>query len=230
MLRPTRILLIAIRIGAIALFISAGTLGRDEYRSSLQPRDMLQALATDGPPAVAFDIAALSTAAQVHHLDDCALVQMDLATTLFGTDERNHLASACLDLADQVLARSPTSSIAHFAAAVSALQLGQDQRFHDAYTAAQMTAPSEGWLASRRMSLGFATWPSLTPENRTALDRDLQLMLNSPVAIAIVASHYLRQPRLQQSILATVEQQPLLVQRAFLNAVRTISASDGKRL
>lgn len=124
--------------------------------------------------------------------------------------QRQETALICGNLAGQVLDRMPSHGTAFLVAAQSAGRpenrayfLEQSQRF----------APSEGWLAERRIVLAL---------QEDALDsryaqKDLQLVLTTQGGAEFLAKLYLAQPETRDGLTAAVLSTPEPIRRRFVN-------------
>jgi hypothetical protein len=157
---------------------------------------------------------------QVRSMNRCYDSQTSLAARLYPKPDRGALAQLCLLRAQKILTTSPSMSVAHLAAAVSYLRLGAQARFDRALTLAQQTATFEGWLASRRVDISIVVFEQLSDEARDGFERDVSVLLGKRSTRKIVADRFVRFPAVQDLVLLVAEQQPIQVQKNFLNEVR----------
>lgn len=153
--------------------------------------------------------------------------------SLFGqvqsTPSRQDVAEACLSLARQALAQTPTLSLAHFVVARSHLQLGDVDAFNRALALSQRTGSAEGWIAQRRFDLAIGANERLDALGRAALAQDTALLLRSTDGVDLVADRYVRSETAREAILGEAEKLAAGDQRRFLVRVRDAQQSlDGE--
>ncbi len=168
--------------------------------------------------------AAWATSSRLAQLDDCASVQMRREAPFLPMAERRASARTCLRLARSVLRGSPTLSLAHYAVAVSALQMGDRRLFRHALITARTTGANEAWLASRRLNLGLIAFDRLPAQDLAGLEQDLAVLLSNGATTANLGQMLALYPQRRGFLLATIERQPPRLQELFLRRVSLQSA------
>lgn len=142
------------------------------------------------------------------------------------SDVLGGLARSCAEAAATVLRSSPTDSVAYLVAAEASLRQQDQPGFVGALTLAQRTAPSEGWLAERRLDLiGSRPGAGLDdPALRAIAEADLRMLFQSDAHLAFLARLRTTRPALRALVVAIAETLPNDRQRRFLQAVRAAQA------
>lgn len=133
---------------------------------------------------------------------------------------RTRIAGHCLGLADGILARAPTLSLAHLVRA-GALHATAAPGFAEALHLSQATGPAEGWIAQRRFDLAARGHAALDAPARAAFAQDAALLIAGGAGRELVAARYLRHPEIREAVTAAAETLPAALQRGFLAEVET---------
>jgi hypothetical protein len=136
-------------------------------------------------------------------------------------DLRDRMAERCAGLAMAILRRSPTDAIAHLVRAEAALYDGDMAGFAQALTLAQRNAPSEGWIAQRRIDLVAMVAGPVPDPLRAGLDADLALLFGTPEYLRALALIYQQRETMRPFLTAAAELQPPEVQARFLALLRS---------
>lgn len=104
---------------------------------------------------------------------------------------RQNIATACEARADEILAASPTFSLAHLVKAGAAHNRADVDAVEHALSLAQMTAPFEGQLATRRLRLLFLSGVTAPA---SGLENDVKVVAQSSDFTAFLARFYWTYP------------------------------------
>lgn len=205
---------------AIALFTI-----RSEYDAMMVQTDETQIFisAMQEEPVFA---SSLSYASQNAQMRSCDQQMNSVVGPLFGQTAMGNIASGCADRADEILATTPSLSIAHLVKANVFAQGGDTAAMIDAYQISHDAAPNEGWLATRRLRLALRVNPALFGD---AARNDARTMIESNIYRPYLAEYYQSNPTQRDWITASVEGVDAKFLRSFLNLVRS-SAAGGLAL
>ena len=133
---------------------------------------------------------------------------------------RLQIATYCADAAAQFLARTPSSALGHFTAAVAAWTGGEDEAMNAHMLASHENGRFENWLAMRRFKLALAASDALSAKGEAALDGDILSLLQSAAGRNFLAAYYVHRPAFRDRIGQAAETLSENIQGSFLGVVR----------
>lgn len=136
---------------------------------------------------------------------------------------RERVVASCLELAEAVQASSPTASLPHLIEAQALhLRNAAPERAQAAFVQAQALAPSEGWLAARRLRFGVPIWADLRDAQamQSALAADVQLIVAIERFRPLLVDIYEKQPKRRDWLLAAMTNASDQDKRRFLVDIR----------
>lgn len=142
----------------------------------------------------------------------------------FSTEQtRQNIATACETRADDILASSPTFSLAHLVKAGAARNRSETGAVVQALSLAQMTAPFEGQLATRRLRMLFFSGPdAIAP----SLESDVKVVAQSQDFVGFLARFYWRYPERRPWLTEVFETlEPEAARRVFRSIRRAAPGS-----
>lgn len=162
-------------------------------------------------------------------LDNCVRIISSLYARLQPADRKGAVARNCLEAADAITRRNPSSSYAWYVGALAAERLGDLAGMNARLQQSQQTGASEQWIAELRVPLAETHADHLTPEVRAAIDQDIRMLVDSTRGIASIAARYVAEEGFRERVTAIVETMPESDQRRFVSRVRSAAgqASGG---
>jgi hypothetical protein len=140
------------------------------------------------------------------------------------TDTRRLVLEHCLASADAIVGESPSYAFGWFIGALAATTLGDVEGFNARLKNAQVTGPSEQWIAELRVGLVEDNYAHATADVLTRHDADLRLLVQSPRGIQSIAARYASEPDFKSRITTIVETMPEADQARFVAEVRRAMA------
>jgi hypothetical protein len=184
--------------------------------------DRLQALESDRP-------AVMSRDARKIVLDTCTGLTTTVAGLLLRTETRRAEADWCAGRAADFAESAPTAGYAWYVAAQLAADRHDQTAFADDLGRAYATAPTEQWLAERRVALAETHLAELTPDLLASHQRDLALLVQSARGVAAIARRYVAEPDFRNRIAAIVATLPNADQARFVATIRAQIAAGQTR-
>lgn len=165
----------------------------------------------------------LSTTAETQALADCMvpLQQLNSLEMRFqpaGTADA--IKERCREKAELVSRRTPTLSLAWYIKAMLGAIDGDAQALNDNLTRSRAVAPSEQWLAERRIALGEDNFSILDAEGLRSHKADLALMVQSSNGLRSLSRRYIQDPNFRERVASVVETMPQDVQARFLASLQ----------
>jgi hypothetical protein len=134
----------------------------------------------------------------------------------------------CQNQARGALRSSPSSTLAHYTLALTAMASGQSDVANAELLASQQNGPFEGWIAKRRFKLALNLGDKLDGDGISALDGDITALLQSPKGRKFLAKYYAARPALQDRILNLAGKQGEGVQAGLLKEItKALTAKAG---
>lgn len=130
------------------------------------------------------------------------------------------VAENCEAEADHALRQHPTLSEAHYLRAYAAYLRNDPETVRRELAQAQRGAPSDQWLAVRRVNLAQKLWPGEAIVGAYALQDDLGLLIASNDGLSVATRLYIRHPQLREMIVASTEPLDDAARLRFLNRLR----------
>jgi hypothetical protein len=171
--------------------------------------DRIEAIAADNPPVV-------SMGGRNLVLDNCAALATTTPGRLISTERRDVVARWCAGAAARFAAAAPSYGYAWYVAALMAADRGDADGFASSLARSYLTAPSEQWLAERRVALAEANPDEMTPDLLALHDRDLALLVRSKRGIATIVQRYVATPAFRDRISRVVGTLPNEEQSRFV--------------
>lgn len=170
--------------------------------------------AEDGVPAIPQASSTFAMTRQMLQCDDW----MVWIFAGFSTEQaRQNLATACETRADEILASSPTFSLAHLVKAGAARNRSDIPAVVEALSLAQMTAPFEGQLATRRLRMLFLSGPdAIAP----SLESDVTVVAQSSDFVGFLARFYWTYPERRPWLTEVLETLDPKDARRVLNRIK----------
>lgn len=138
---------------------------------------------------------------------------------------RHRLSTSCGRLAALVLDRSPSDGLAWLVHAESALARDDTDDFIRTVARSQLSAPSEGWIAERRIDLAAQAYERAPRDIEILLRQDIGMLFASSVAnLPFLARQFAQRPALRPMLTDSAEVQPADIQTRFLKLVRQIGS------
>jgi hypothetical protein len=111
----------------------------------------------------------------------------------------------CAETAKSFAAQSVSFSYARLVAAEAGGLLGDHAELNDGLLTSQRTAPSELWLAARRVSLAERYRGQLRSDTAAAIDDDIRLNLLNEAGAEAIAYRMLRSPAFRERVTSLAE-------------------------
>jgi hypothetical protein len=159
-----------------------------------------------------------SLRAQRELMDTCTKVRLGLFYGLQSAEIRAQIDQNCIKMADDVLRRSPTLSVAHV---TRMLHAATPDDLVDALVASKATAPFEYWDAQKRISTGLPLFGDGFSDLDTAIISDVGFVMALASGRDFLAQTYIDNISLRPAITQLVEAAPSSEQAAFLSRVRS---------
>ena len=134
---------------------------------------------------------ATSTFAITRQMEQCDNWMTSIVAGFASEQALQNIAIACEARADDILASTPSFSLAHLVKAGVARTRSDADVIVQSLSAAQITAPFEGALATRRLRLFFLSGPDVTA---TSLENDVKVVAMSPNFRPFLAQFYWTYP------------------------------------
>lgn len=147
----------------------------------------------------------LSVASARLVLDNCYDAMQGVYGRLRPSAERRSVAETCGALAEATTAGMPSYAFAWYVAAIAAVERADPHGLVAALRQAQLTAPTEQWLAELRVALAEDHFAELPDDVRRNHERDLALLVISNRGIASIARRYVDDPGFRARIADIVE-------------------------
>lgn len=187
-------------------YFSGGVLASERFQAIAEDR------LTPGP----------STASQRLVLDSC----LDAITSIYGRTQpaarRAAVHRTCMDLADRIVAVSPTHSYAWFIGALAAEHLDDLSGMSSRLARSQATGPTEQWIAELRVDLAERHLAALQDDARGGHDRDLAMLVASDRGVRTIARRYARDQSFRNRIVPLIETMSMEQQRRFLRSIAAV--------
>lgn len=171
--------------------------------------------------APAISNASYSTSSRSDALKSCDAALAEPFSSLQPTDQRQVIATHCLNLSQKILNETPTLSLAYYVAALSSYHLGDTAAGRKHMLNSQKFGPYEGWLAERRFM--FIAHQHCAGFAELALS-DIRTMLTTQSGAEILARFFQARPELRDAIKIAAGQSFARNQQRFLNLVRRLES------
>lgn len=163
----------------------------------------------------------LSTNGQIDLLSGCVFALESWKTKFRSKEDTSKVVENCATEANRVLGFNPHLSEAHYLIAyTSYLRESEDQAVHS-LAAAQQTAPTDQWLAVRRVNLAQAMFPGEPEIAEYNLQNDLGLLIASNRGLDTATRLYIKYPQLREMIVASTENLSDSARLRFLNKLQS---------
>lgn len=224
MLKPG-ILQLAVGLGFLSIFVIALQCLPEELAGQRQigrESASVYVKALGGVPEFAASRSWRVQQAQLTQCDDLLAPRYAAIAT---PQTRQRVTEACLQRADEVRRSSPTASLAHLIRARALVQMNRADSAMVAFSLAQQTAPSEGWLAARRLrfameSVGAAASNMTASAIDVAAQADVLTVLQTDAYLPLLVQIYQVQPVQRAWLLGVIEQGPEARKHRFLKMLR----------
>jgi hypothetical protein len=153
-------------------------------------------------------------------LDTCTELATSMTGRLMRTAERQRDIGWCADTAAHFAAAAPGYGYAWYVTALMAAEQKDATGLAEGLSRSYATAPTEYWLAERRVALAEAHVEELDPALTAAHDRDLALLVQSRRGIADIARRYVAVPGFRERIGDIVATLPDVDQARFIDTLR----------
>ncbi len=208
----------------------ASWFGSVEYLSFLQrsrePAALFSPIATESIQLAG----ARSISSQLQQMTFCLNQHKTLKFLIAPLAVREAFSTACLTRADQILAQSPSRSVAHLERADALWHLNRTGEALDALERAQASGASEGWMAAARARIALSIASGETPESSggASVDadtraralalaaHDIAVLADSPQIEGRLVPLYRNAPALRDWFIGVMETQPPQAQERFL--------------
>lgn len=147
----------------------------------------------------------ITTNAQIELLTGCIYALESWKTAFEARDAVLTVARNCAEEADGILAYNAQLSEAYFLKAYNAFLLEDDAQVRVQLAQAQATAPTDQWLAVRRVNLAQKLWPGEPSIGAYDLKHDLGLLIASNNGLDTATRLYIRYPSLRDLIIEATE-------------------------
>ncbi len=165
-----------------------------------------------------------SANAQIDLLSGCVFALESWKTAFQAKDAVLNVAKKCADEADNILAMNPQLSEAHYLKAYHAYLIGDEDAVRASLGGAQSTAPTDQWLAVRRVNLSQKLWPGEPLVGDYDLQSDLGLLIASNHGLDTATRLYIRYPSLRELIVLSTEELEDQDRLRFLNRLKSAVA------
>lgn len=166
----------------------------------------------------------LSSNGQIDLLTGCIFALESWKTAFQAKDAVLNVAKNCADEADSVLEMNAQLSEAHYLKAYHAYLTGDESAVRSYLGGAQVTAPTDQWLAVRRVNLSQKLWPGEHLVGDYDLKSDLGLLIASNHGLDTATRLYIRYPSLRELIVQSTEELDDQDRQRFLNRLKTAVA------
>lgn len=143
--------------------------------------------------------------AQIELLSGCIFALESWKTTFQARDAILTVAQNCVDEADRILAFNSQLSEAHYLKAYQGFLLEDEARVRSELGLAQQVAPTDQWLAVRRVNLSQKLWPGVAEIGAYDLKSDLGLLIASNNGLDTATRLYIKHPSLRELIIEATE-------------------------
>ena len=140
--------------------------------------------------------------------------------------EREQLVISCGQMADAILAKSPTDSFAWLVRAAAHAAQDDNPGFNVALRNSQLSGPNEGWLANMRVQVAEANLTALTEETLIGHEHDMQVA--ATVYSPTLARRYVSDEDFRIRMTKVLETMQPQDQRRFLAAIRAALTTSGR--
>lgn len=162
-------------------------------------------------------------------LDACVEAISGAYGRLQAGEDRRRVLESCRRHADQITAEAPSYSYGWYVGARAAAELGDKAGLNMRLRNAQITGPTEQWVAELRVALAEDHYAAVTPEVRSRHDADLRLLVTSRRGIDTIAARYVADPDFRARITAVVEAMPEDDQARFVGRVGAAASREAAR-
>ena len=162
----------------------------------------------------------LSGVGQTNLLTGCIFALESWKTAFQSRNAVMTVARNCQAEADRVLTMHPSLSEAHYLRAYVAFLEGNPEQAQTELSLAQSGAPSDQWLAVRRVNLAQKLWPGEVKVGAYDLQNDLGLLIASNLGLDTATRLYIRYPQLREMIVNSTEQLDDRARVRFLNRLK----------
>ncbi|OUD08144.1 hypothetical protein BVC71_15165 [Marivivens niveibacter] len=189
---------------------------RSEFNSVMAAPDETQMYlsALQEQPVFASSLSNSSHTFQMRNCDDYLA---SVVGPLFGRTALENVATSCEQRASEILAVSPNAAVAHLVRADALAIIGQPDEAFAAYERSYQLAPSEGWLATRRLRLAFRLGAAALGD---AAANDAKLMVESHIYRPYLVDLYQSNPAHREWLASALEGADPGALRTFLRLVR----------
>jgi hypothetical protein len=147
----------------------------------------------------------LSINGQVDLLSGCIFALESWKTRFRSNDDISLVAQNCATEAERIAGVNPNLSEAHYLLAYTSFLKGAQSDAIGYLAVAQKTAPTDQWLAVRRVRLAQSMLPGEVNIEHYNLQNDLGLLIASNRGLDTAASLYIKYPQLRDMIIASTE-------------------------
>ena len=166
----------------------------------------------------------LSTNGQIDLLSGCIFALESWKTRFRSQEDIKTVAENCKIEATNVIGFNPHLSEAHYLIAYTNYLEGSLDQAVEALSAAQKTAPTDQWLAVRRVNLAQAMFPGHDIIDRYNRQNDLGLLIASNRGLDTATRLYIKYPDLREMIVASTEGLSDSARLRFLNKLKSAVA------
>ncbi len=151
----------------------------------------------------------------------CADGMGSISLLLLPQADQTQLIDQCFAMAQQVLNKNPSHSLAHLTLALASDKRSDFAGFEQALLRSYATAPYEGWLADRRMRLALKHHAKLSEAAQQVFALDVSTMLQETALRRVIVQVYVRNTAARPLLTSIAETQEPGVKRAFLSAIKS---------
>ena len=192
---------------------------RSEFNSVMAAPDETQMYLSALQEQPVFE-SSLSNTSQTFQMRNCDDYLSSVVGPLFGQTALENVAVSCEKRASEILAVAPNAAVAHLVRADALAIIGQPDEAFAAYERSYELAPSEGWLATRRMRLAFRLGAAALGD---AAANDARLMVESGIYRPYLVDFYQSNPAHREWMASALDGADPGSLRTFLRLVRQAS-------
>jgi len=213
-------------LGAVSSMLLLGPEWTANQQSLLSQRSFVENIESG---AVASMAPARSIRVQKRQMQNCTDWQYNTRHAFYPPETQTRLAQVCSDGAARILERTPTTSAAWMALAISHWNLSDAPAALKSLARAQETGRHEGWMSVRRLDIalriGFddQTEPALRTEALTLGAREMPALFDGNRMVDQLVGIYQRAPWARDWFTERLEEEPPGIQRQFLRRLRAAS-------
>lgn len=162
----------------------------------------------------------LSSNGQIDLLSGCIFALESWKTRFRSQDDISIVVENCSLEANRILGFNPHLSEAHYLNAYTSYLGGANDQAVTSLAAAQRTAPTDQWLAVRRVNLSQSMFPGEAEIAEYNLQNDLGLLIASNRGLDTATRLYIKYPQLREMIVASTENLSDSARLRFLNKLQ----------